>query len=37
MLERFRLPGESQQIERILDAFAENYYADMCKLLFFST
>jgi hypothetical protein len=27
MLESFRLPGESQQIERITGVFAEKYYA----------
>jgi len=26
MLESFRLPGESQQIERILQAFSRHYY-----------
>ena len=26
MLESFRLPGESQQIERITGVFAEKYY-----------
>jgi Sec7-like guanine-nucleotide exchange factor len=36
MLEKFRLPGESQQIERILDAFAESFYADMCRILVYS-
>jgi golgi-specific brefeldin A-resistance guanine nucleotide exchange factor 1 len=27
MLESFRLPGESQQIDRITGVFAEKYYA----------
>jgi brefeldin A-resistance guanine nucleotide exchange factor 1 len=27
MLEAFRLPGESQQIDRIAEAFAEVYFA----------
>jgi len=27
LLESFRLPGESQQIERIMEAFASGYFA----------
>ena len=36
LLEAFRLPGESQNISRIIEAFAEVYFASQPGLVFFT-
>ena len=36
LLETFRLPGEAQQDSRIIEAFAEVYFASQPGLVFFT-